>query len=123
MELKIYNLESKIDKRENPYWLLDTDLGNVYCFSSDFEGDFNAVGNLAGMKIDGGITAGDFPKLRKVEGIIGSAGEKPKKKDRDRIISRIACVNSSVKMSEVIGITDKKEVFNLAEEIFSFISE
>lgn len=123
-ELNIYDIEEKEDKNNNPFLLLDTDLGNVYCFPSDFKevGTFDRIKRLEGKKIEGGVTAGDFPKLKVFDSIIGDAKHRPKRKDKDRIISRIACVNSANKMAEVTGETDKKKIFEFAEEIFEFVT-
>lgn len=128
VELNIYEIENKLTKNGDPFFLLETDLGSVYCFSNDFEGDFERVKDLKGHKIDGGVTVGDFQKLKVVNSIIGIADERKKPKDKDRMISRIACVNSAIKMIEASSDDiSLKEINNkikpLAEGIFEFINK
>ena len=76
-------------------------------------------------RVDGGVTAGKYQKFRVFNKILGDIKMK-KPKDKDRAISRIACVNSSIKFIEAINLQSKdikKDMFQLAEDIFEFINK
>lgn len=125
VELNIYKVEDREGKKGQFFWL-DTSEGIVYAFANDFEGDWDSIPTLEGKRIEGGVTCGTYPKLKKVDKIIGDIPEKEMKRDKDRTISRIACVNSAIKLidasEEPVSIEKmEKIVFATAERIFEFI--
>ena len=127
MELDIYKIEEKEGKK-GQFLLLETNDGAVYVFPNAFDGDFDAITTLEGKRIEGGVTVGTYPQLKKIDKIIGDIPEKEKPRDRDRTISRIACINSAIKIIEASEETpslDKTEKIVLvnAERLFEFIGK
>lgn len=126
MEFEIYDVTEK-EGKNGKYLLLDTELGNVFVFENNFNGEYKDVFNLRMKKIDGGVTAGDYQQLKMVDKILGDVvGKRP---NQNRIISRIACINSSIKLMAVSGktlpqITDTKEcIFKIADDIFKYVND
>ena len=123
---EIYDVTEK-EGKTGKYLLLDTELGNVFVFENSFNGKYEDVFNLKMKKIDGGVTAGDYQQLKMVDKILGDViGKRP---NQNRIISRVACINSSIRLMEVSGkvlpqITDTKEcIFKIADDIFKYVND
>ena len=124
MELNIYEVEFRTGKR-GKYGYLITSEGNLFAWDTNFK-DLDILSTYKGKCVEATISRGNYPSLYCVDKIIGEA--KKMKGDRNDTITRIACVNSAIKLLDLKEKNEedidklKKIVLGTATELYEFVT-